>query len=229
MVRQATRHTLRGALAVLVVLIPLLLPVKAAVAAAGPSGITVSGPGIVEAVTVRANERPEQFAALLAQVNWLANRPGQARSPDASKLGPRYVVTVYAGDKATHRYELYPNAAGGPRAYRPVSQPDKHRTTAAWFYGRLSMPDSLRAVGVPLAGTVPSVSTGGIGGGEFGGPVADEPFDPNADLSSLLAEWRRFILLNAAVVVVIALGLAGIALLVRHRTERLYRRRGVIR
>lgn len=223
MVRQATR----SALAVLVVLIPLLLPVKAA-HAAGPTAITVSGPGIVEAVTVQASQQSQQFAALLAEVNWLASRPGQTGPPEASKLGPKYVVTVYAGQKATHRYDLYPNAAGGPRAYRPASQPDKHRTTAAWFYGRLSMPDNLRAVGVPLTGSVPSVTTGGIGGGEFGGGVADE-FDPNADLSSMLDQWRQFILLNGAVVVVIALGLAGIALLVRRRTERLYRRRGIIR
>lgn len=224
MVRQAAR----GALAVLVVLIPLLLPVKAA-HAAGPSAITVSGPGIVESLTVQAEQQSQQFAALLAEVNWLASRPGQTGEPEAGKLGPKYVVTVYAGQKATHRYELYPNAAGGPRAYRPVSQPDKHRTTEAWFYGRLSMPDSLRAVGVPLTGSVPSVSTGGIGGGEFGAPVAEESFDPNGDLSSMLDQWRQYILLNGAVVVVMALGLAGIALLVRRRTDRLYRRRGIIR
>jgi len=64
------------------------------------------------------------------------------------------------------------------------------------------------------------VTTGGIGGGE----AADKPFDPNGDLTSLLTEWRRFLLLNGAVVVVIALGLTGTSLLVRRRVDRLYRR-----
>jgi hypothetical protein len=102
--------------------------------------------------------------------------------------------------------------------FRPASQPAR-RTTAAWFYGRLSMPDTLRRAGAPLDGIV-SVSTGGIGGGQ----IADKPFDPTGDLASMLAEWRQFLLLNGAVVVVIALGLAGVALLVRRRVDRLYRR-----
>jgi hypothetical protein len=187
--------------------------------AAGPNGISISGPGLDEALVVRAKERPEHFAALLSEVNWLASRPGQNRGPEASKLGAKYVLTVFNGSKATHRYDLYPLAEGGPRVFRPASQPDRHPTTAAWFHGRLSMPDTLRDAGAPV-GTVASVDTGGIGGGA----AADRAFDPNADLSTMLTEWRRFLLLNGAVVVVIAMGLAGTSLLVRHRVDRLYRR-----
>lgn len=227
MVRRATRRLLHGAaLTAATVLLcaawaaPSAAAGPTAISVTGPTAISIAGPGVTEELTVPAKERPEQFAALLAEVNWLAKRPGQIREPEAGKLGPKYVLTVYAGEQATHRYELYPMAVGGPRAYRPASQPDKHRTTAGWFYGRLSMPDTLRLVGVPLAGPVSSLTTGGIGGGG----VAEEPFDPNADISTLLAEWRRFLLLNGAVVVVIAAGLAGISLFVRRRTDRLYHR-----
>lgn len=232
MVRQVVRRLLGGGVFVAAAsLLYAALPVTTArvagvpvvgatvVYAAGPDVISISGPGLAEALVVRADEAPEQFAALLTEVNWLASRPGNNRSPEASKLGARYVLTVAAGDKATHRYELYPLAAGGPRVFRPARQPDRHRTTAAWFYGRLSMPDALRDAGVPVPGTVTSVDTGGIGGG-----AAEKPFDPNADLSTMLAEWRRFLLLNGAVVVVIAIGLAGTSLLVRRRVDRLYRR-----
>jgi hypothetical protein len=232
MVRQLTRRLLRGgalaAVSILAAALPLTGPSiaglsvagAAAAHAAGPSAISISGPGLAQPLTVRAGDAPERFAALLGEVNWLASRPGQNRAPEADKLGARYVVTVFTGQKATHRYELYPLAAGGPRVYRPASQPDRHRTTAAWFYGRLTMPDTLRNAGAPLTGTVPSVATGGIGGGE----VADKPFDPNSDLTALLTEWRQFLLLNGAVVVIIAAGLAGVSLLVRRRVDRLYRR-----
>ncbi len=228
MVRQGTPRLLRRAAAVtlaalfLATLPAVGLPVLAPTAAlaAGPDTISVTGPGIEEAATVRAADRPELFVALLTEVNWLSSRAGQDRGPDAKTLGSKYVVTVATGRKATHRYELYPLANGGPRVFRPANQPDRHRTTAAWFYGRLSMPETLRNAGAPLPSTIVSVSTGGIGGGQ----VADQPFDPNADLATMLAEWRHFLLLNGAVVVVIALGLAGTSLLVRRRVDRLYRR-----
>lgn len=233
MVRRVARRLLSGgALVVVTSLLCAALPASAlsvaglsiagsaAAYGAGPNAISISGPGLAEPLTLRANERPEQFNALLSEVNWLANRPGDNRAPEAGKLGVKYVLTVFTGNKATHRYELYPTAVGGPRVFRPASQPDKHRTTAAWFYGRLSMPDALRDAGAPVPGTVTSVDTGGIGGGT----TAEQPFDPTGDLATLLTEWRRFLLLNGAVVVVIAVGLAGTSLLVRRRVDRLYRR-----
>jgi hypothetical protein len=232
-VRQLTRRLLRGgALAAMVSLLAAALPFTglsvaglsiagaAAAYAAGPNAISLSGPGLSQPLTVRASDAPERFAALLGEVNWLAFQRGQDRAPAADKLGAKYVLTVLTGQKATHRYELYPLAVGGPRVFRPANQPDKHRTTAAWFYGRLSLPDTLRNAGAPLTGTVPSVATGGIGGGE----IADKPFDPSSDLTALLSQWRQFLLLNGAVVVIIALGLAGTSLLVRRRVDRLYRR-----
>ncbi|MBX6358129.1 MAG: hypothetical protein IRZ05_20060 [Micromonosporaceae bacterium] len=191
-----------------------------AVAAPRPDAVAITGPGLEQTLTVRASEDPDRFAALFAEVNWLSRRSGLAQAPDASKLGDKYVLTVFTGGKPTQSYDLYPLASGGPRVFRPAKQPDKHRTTAAWFYGRLSLPDTLREAGVPLPGRSYVVTTGGTGGGE----AADKPFDPGGDLTSLLAEWRQFLLLNGAVVVVITLGLAGTALLVHRRVDRLYRR-----
>lgn len=237
MVRQLARRLLRGgAGAATVTMLGLVVATpgaahaagrgaahpagRGATHAAGPNAISISGPGLEKALMLRASAQPEAFAAVLSEVGWLSSGSGMTKSPDAGKLGDKYTLTVLTGDKPTQRYELYPLAAGGPRVFRPAKQPGKHRTTAAWFYGRLSLPDSLRSAGVPLAGSASSVTTGGIGGGE----TADKPFDPGADLTSVLAQWRRFVFLNGAVVVVIVLGLAGVSWLVRRRVDRLYRR-----
>src|ERR687885_152325 len=149
MVRQLTRRLLSGgAMAAAVTVLT-----AAAAYAAGPNALTITGPGIAEALTLRASERPEQFAAVIREVSWL--------SAKAALPGP-------------------PNA------------------------------------GVPLPGSVSTVTTGGIGGGE----AADQPFDPSADLTSLLAEWRQFLLLNGGVVWGVAPGLARTPLAGRRRVDR---------
>lgn len=232
MVRQVTRRLLGGGvLAAVSTLLFAMLPITglsvtglsivgaAASYAAGPDAVSLSGPGFGKPLNVSAEDSPDQFAALLGEVDWLASGPGQGSTPDPGKLGEKYVLTLFTGDKATHRYELYPAATGGPRVFRPASQPDKHDTTAAWFYGRLSMPETLRDVGTPLSGAQTGVATGGSGGGG----IADKPLDPNADITSLFSRWRQVLLLNGAVVVVIAAGLAGVALLISRRVDRRYR------
>jgi hypothetical protein len=195
---------------------PLLAPSAALAAPAKPDSITIDGEELGEAITVRAKANPELFEALLSQVNWLATAKGQTTSPKAEKLGRKYTLVVHVGDQAKQTYDLYPMAAGGPRAFRPAKQPDKRRTTNAWFYGRLNMSESLRAAGVPLPET-PETLHGGIGGGER---VFDQDtLNPGRDLDKLLADLREVLLLNGAVVLVITLGLAGISLLVRRRTR----------
>jgi hypothetical protein len=190
--------------------------------AAGPTSITVDGPGLSKTLVVRATEHPDQFSALLSEVNWLYSGPGQSAEPTADQLGAKFTVTVYAGQGATQQYELYPLASGGPRAFRPASQPDRHQAGPAWFYGRLSMPDSMRSAGVPLEGGALNVLNGGIGGG--GSAATDPSTGQDTTLRSLVAKWRQFVLLNGAVVVVIALGLAGISLLIRRAERRRLRR-----
>jgi hypothetical protein len=77
------------------------------------------------------------------------------------------------------------------------------------------MSESLRISGVPLAAKLDVVS-GGIGGGIGAGPV-DDQIDPAAGIQDFLAEMRRLVLLNGAVVVVILFGLASTAFLIRRR------------
>ena len=99
-------------------------------------------------------------------------------------------------------------AAGGPRAFRPAKQPTGKKA-AGWFYGRLTMSESLRLGGVPLK-EKPDVVSGGIGGG-IGEDVASDELDPVEGVNDFLTELRQLFLLNGAVLLVILMGLA------RHR------------
>jgi len=216
MVAGVSRRWFMGGAVLVAVAAPLLAPSPALAAPPKPDVITIDGEELEEAITVHAKANPELFEALLSQVNWLSKAKGQATSPKAPKLGRKYTVVVRIGDQAKQTYDLYPLAAGGPRAFRPAKQPDKRPTTNAWFYGRLNMSETLRAAGVPLPEKSETLH-GGIGGGER---VFDEDtLNPGRDLDKLLADLREVLLLNGAVVLAITLGLAGISLLVRRRTR----------
>ena len=165
-------------------------------------------------ITIQAADRPEIFQLLLSEVSWLANATPQTPAPKASKLGPRYTLTILVKDKPHQVYEMYPLAAGGPRAHRPAKQPSGKKTDG-WFYGRLTMSESLRVSGVPLEARADVVS-GGIGGG-IGETVAAEKVDPIAQVNSYVDQIQRLYLLNGAVLVIILFGLAGIAYLIRRR------------
>lgn len=189
-------------------------PARAAPRPPRPNAVTISGSGLPRPVTVRADADPRLFTALLDQVSWLTGA-GHGTKP-AAALGPKYTVSVLVNDAAVQTYELYPLASGGPRAYRPARQPGKRVVTAAWFFGRLTMPEALQAAGVPLPGR-PSVITGGIGGGERA--VPEPTREAGRDFGEVLDELRGLLLLNVAVIVLITVGLAGIALLVHRHTR----------
>jgi hypothetical protein len=190
-------------------------PAQAAPAPATPTVITVAGPKLPSPLTVRAGQQPELFAAVLSQVSWMRAAVAQSTGPAANRLGPKYTVTVLAGISPTQLYELYPLAAGGPRAYRP-GQPDRRATTTGWLYARLSLPESLRAAGVPLAEAAVSPN-GGVGGGSSTDVVrASEPPDK---VHRLLTDFHLLVLINGGVVLTIALGVAGIARLARRRNS----------
>lgn len=179
-----------------------------------PGAISITGASLAEPLLIREETDPTLYAALLEQVSHLQGS-GQPMSPKAADLGPKYTVVVFSGDVAKRTYDLYPLAKGGPRAYRPAKQPER-KTSAAWFFGRLSMSEALRTAGAPLP-EQPDTFSGGIGGGER--VIPDEPFDAGEDLGQMFAELRRLMLLNGAVLLTITVGLAGIALLVRRRTR----------
>lgn len=181
-----------------------------------PSAITIAGPGVDGPLIVRADQDPELFAALISQVNWLTGN-GQAPPPEAGTLGPKYTVVIHAHDVARQRYELYPLARGGPRAFRPAKQP-AGTASAAWFYGRLTMPETLRAAGVPLPPQPDSVPT------ELFQLTNRERLlrqvtDPAHEIRQVVATLRRAMLLHAAVVLLIAMGLVATSLLL-YRQER---------
>jgi hypothetical protein len=216
MVRGASRRIIVGAVATFLIGGWTLAATPASAAPKPkPTIITITGAGINRPITVKAADSPQLFAAVHSEVAFLGGR-GETSAPKADKLGPKFVVVVHYNDKPRYGYELYPLAVGGPKAFRPAAQPDKRRTTAAWFFGRIAMSETLRAAGVPLPER-PSLVTGGIGGGERA--IPDDTLDAGRDLDVLLADLRRVLLLNAAVVVTITVGLAGIALLIRRRTR----------
>ncbi|GAA3339634.1 hypothetical protein GCM10020358_24100 [Amorphoplanes nipponensis] len=207
-----------GVLAAGVVLSAGLVPPGGAQAApkapAKPTAVQIAGKFPGGTITVQQSERPDLFKRLLSEVSWLATTAPTTSKPEAKKLGAKFTVTVLIKDKANQTYELYPDAAGGPRAYRPEKQPTGKKT-AGWFYGRLTMSESLRLSGVPLK-EKPDVVSGGIGGG-VGEDVEASELDPVEGVSDVLADMRRLLLLNGAVLLTILLGLGGIAYLIRRR------------
>lgn len=180
-----------------------------------PAGVDISGYRLDQPLRLRADTRPTEVVAVIDQVSWLG-RTGQQRGPEAKNLGPKYTVVVFAGDVPMRTYDLYPLAKGGPRVYRPAKQPDLSKTAAGWFFGRLNMSETLRTVGVPLERQFDTVS-GGVGGGER--VIPEDSLNPVRDIDDAMGELQRLLLLNVGVVLVITTGLAGIALLIRHRTR----------
>ncbi|GIG90253.1 hypothetical protein [Plantactinospora endophytica] len=185
---------------------------------ARPTSVVITGKGLPAPITIRAQGRPELFAALIDQVGFMKTGGGNTSGPKAADLGPKYTIVVHVGDAAQQSYDLYPLAKGGPRAFRPAKQPDKSRPGAAWFFGRLTMAEALLAAGAPLPEqNITTLHGGGVGGGER--VIPDDAIGTGKDVDRLLGELRQLMLLNGAVLLSITVGLAGIALLVRRRTR----------
>lgn len=166
--------------------------------------ITISSEMLSAPIVLRSDQHQRQFTAMAGEVDWLAGGPSPLKAPAADKLGPKFVVVSAVNGVDKQTFDLYPLAAGGPRVFRPAAQPDKRKVTAAWFLGRFSMDASLRGAGV-LLGTTAPVEGGGVGGGLVESATA-EP-----DIRAMVGDWQRFVGLNGAVVVVIALGVFAIA------------------
>ncbi|WP_290861459.1 hypothetical protein [Hamadaea sp.] len=191
----------------------LATPAQAAPAAAPPNQITIIGEGLAQPMNISAKDQPNEFESMLGEVDYLATSTSVASAPKADKLGPKYTVTLSVDGIGKSQYDLYPLAAGGPRAFRPAAQPDRRKTTAGWFYGRLTMPSTMRGIGVPLGGgTTFQPPVGGGGGG-----VASQTKNATAGIGEVMGEWRRVVALNGAIVIVIAMGLFGIAFLIRRK------------
>ncbi|MET0423560.1 MAG: hypothetical protein ABW046_06790 [Actinoplanes sp.] len=193
-----------------------LAPVAATAApkAQKATTIEIAGKDINGRIVVTQQEEARLFASLLSEVNWMAGSTPQTTAPKADKLGPKYTLVVLSGKTQQQVYDLYPTAVGGPRAHRPAKQPAGKKSSDGWFYGRLTMPETLRVSGVPLKAK-PDVVGGGIGGGV--GENLAEKSDPMGGVNQVLADIQRLFLLNGAVLIAILVGLAGIAFLIRRR------------
>ena len=107
-------------------------------------------------------------------------------------------------------------AKGGPRVYRPAKQPDGRNAT------RRLVPRPAQHVGDAAGRRGAAGATVRHGHrwhrrrrpGPPGGGAR-----PGRDLDEALGDLQRLLLLNVGVVLVITIGLAGIALLVRRRTR----------
>lgn len=183
-------------------------------AAAKPDSVLVAGKFPGGKLTIKQSEHPDLFQRLIGEVSWLGSASPTTTQPASDKLGAKFTVTVQIKDKANQVYDLYPLASGGPRAYRPAQQPTGKKS-AGWFYGRLTMSESLRLSGVPLEQKA-DLAAGGIGGGS-GTDVKSEELDPLAVSKDVFAQMQRLFLLNGAVLLVVLLGLAGVAFLIRRR------------
>jgi hypothetical protein len=177
------------------------------------TAVSISGKDMPD-TKITLDQRPDVFELLYSEVSWLATATPQTYALKAKQLGPKYTLNVLVKDKPHQVYEMYPLAVGGPLAHRPAKQPSG-KVKDGWFFGRQSMPESLRLGGVPLEPRT-DLMIGGIGGGVAEQTQAKE-IDPVESVNTFLTQMRQLLLLNGAVLVVILFGLAGISFLIRRR------------
>jgi hypothetical protein len=170
--------------------------------------VQITGAGLANAITISSARDPARHEALRSELTHLAGNGSVTSTLAPEKLGLKLTVILSTDGKATEQYDLYPLAAGGPRAYRPAQQPDGRQVGEAWFYGRISMPSTLQAAGVALQGF--QADPGGGGGGAA--PPTDAP-----DIDEMLGNWRNFMGLNIAVIIVVAAGVFALAYVLRRQ------------
>jgi hypothetical protein len=178
----------------------------------GADQVTVTGIGLAEPLEVRAKERPELCAVLYREVSWLVGEAANADEPDPDTLGPQYAIVVHIDGEERHRFHLYPLAEGGPRVFRPAEQPGERTAREGWFHGRVSMPETLSAAGVPLEGY-----PGGPNGSGGGIAAPEETTEPGRSVFGFLEDWRDGMLLTLAVTLAMVVGLGGVARLIRRK------------
>jgi hypothetical protein len=158
-------------------------------AADEPNALTIAGPGLSNPVALHATLDTDLFTRLLHQVTWMAGAGGATMAPDPAALGPKYVLTVFSGGTPLQTYNVYPEAKGGPKAFRPKDQP-QGKGSDAWFYVSMSVPELMQAAGVPMSDPAKS-------GLEYQDPAGYIPAASNTDghpllnLSQIVNSQRR--------------------------------------
>lgn len=205
--RRALRQLLAGGVLSLLTAGLAATGLVAPAAAQEPDRATLTGIDLAEPLEITPEGQPGRYADLEREVGWLIGRRGDSPEPEADSLGPQYTLLWYRQDRG-HRFHLYPLAQGGPRVFRPAEQPDDRTVREAWYFARLSLPETLQEWGVPLTGD-PALA-GGSGGGQ-----QDEGSASARGPLGFLDQWREGMLLTAGLTVALLAGLASVAYLVR--------------
>jgi hypothetical protein len=153
------------------------LPLTAAVAVAlagpaaakGPTGVTITGPGLAEPIVLRGNAEgsvTSRIGRIVQFGGWFPQAFGQipdstTRQAPTRKLGPRYIavwiVPVGDGRSVTIRQDLYPWATGGPVTHMRAGQRlFDAGTHGGWYRGPFALRTTLAALGVPRPGARPA-------------------------------------------------------------------------
>jgi opacity protein-like surface antigen len=138
----------------------LLLPAVAA--AKGPSGASISGPGLRHAISIEGNGEGDAGSALgilVSDGGFFAQAFEQTPSSTSGthptdRLGPRYDVTYTVpgpNGTSTLRQELYPYAVNGPATYMAPGQKfwETNSTPGGWYRGSVHLKRMLVKAGLP--------------------------------------------------------------------------------
>ena len=178
-----------------------------------PTAVQIAGRSMTKKIVIDQKTQPALFEQLVNSFSWIEHATSSTSALKSSALGPMYTVTILAKNAPQHVYDVYPQATGWPRIHRKAAQP-AGKTTDGWYYATATLPEIMRISGAPLPRTL-DVVTGGIGGGSGADVVED--VDPMSTAHQVVNQFRQLFLLNGAVLVVILVGLAGIAFLIRRR------------
>ncbi len=171
--------------------------------------VQITGAGLASPIVLRSDRDSARQSALRDEVVFIAHQPGQTEALPPDKLGPKFTIVLATDNKPTDQFDLYPLAAGGPRLHRPADQPDKRQVGEGWFYGRVSLPTTMQAAGVALQGFPEEAGGGG------GGDTTQATEAP--DVGDMLGDWRNFMGLNMAVIIVVAAGVFALAYVLRRQ------------
>lgn len=148
----------------------LVLAMAPPVSAKGPTGATITGPGIDEPIELGMTDEMLWTLAEQSGFNRLMfqhpaePKSGSLKMPPVGDLGPNYVITFFMGDLAIP-IEVYPHAPLGPIADSPdkptgplmqVSEGvdpavfGRDDTMFTWYKPVAALNQTLLSIGVPL-------------------------------------------------------------------------------
>jgi hypothetical protein len=149
-----------------------LLLFPAVAAGKGPSGASISGPGLSHAISIEGYDGTS-LGILVSDGGFFPQVFEQtpsstARTRPADRLGPRYDVTyTVPGPNGTSalRQQLYPYAVNGPATYMRPGQKfwETNSTRGGWYRGSLQLKQVLVKAGLPAKAPARKTARGKLG------------------------------------------------------------------